>query len=219
VLSEGHVASADPSLLGIVPENFDNVAEWHHKAKRTTVRFAGAGRYSIEHDPPEAESDNDSNGDALPKALPAGIMDPVSASVAALADSARDGSCERRVPVFDGKRRYDLMVHDGGGEATLARSHLSAYTGPALSCRIAVEPISGFSKKRRYVHWEDAGSGNNNPTVWAAQLAPDLPLVPVRFLASLDIGGNVSTMVVHLVHAEVRDDGGTRVLADLANAR
>jgi hypothetical protein len=39
--------------------------------------------------------------------------------------------------------------------------------------------------------------------------------VPVRFLASVSIGGNESTIMVHLVHAEVRDGHGTRVLANL----
>lgn len=215
--SEGGVGSIDPAPTGVIPARFDNVAEWHHKAKRTSVLFEHDGAYAVEHDPPEQPSGSDD--DELPSALPSGTKDPVAAAIAALGASARDGGCERRVPVFDGKRRYDLIVHAADGETTLKRSPLSAYGGPALSCRLAIEPISGFSKKRRYVHWEDAGGNNNRPTVWAAQFAPDMPLIPVRFLASVSIGGNISTIVVHLVHAELHEGQSTRVLADVARKR
>ncbi|HET9148898.1 MAG TPA: DUF3108 domain-containing protein [Alphaproteobacteria bacterium] len=212
--SKGSVASVDPAPTGLTAARFDNVAEWHRKAKRTSVTFENGGRYAIEHDPPE--SPPDPRDDPLPSSLPSGTLDPVAAAIAALAGSARDGGCERRVPVFDGKRRYDLIVHNGDGLTTLKPNHLSAYRGLALSCRIAIDAISGFSKKRRYVQWGDAGSNTDQPTVWAAWFAPDMPLVPVRFLASVSIGGNESTIMVHLVHAEVRDGHGTRVLANLS---
>ena len=209
--AEGGLASSSPLPSGLAPVRFDTVTEWRGKPRRTTLRFMGRGRYAVEREPAEpsaARSDGDE--DELPDSLPAGAMDPVAASVAALTASARDGACERRVPVFDGKRRYDLVVHDGGGPTSLMPSHVSAYAGPALSCRIAIERISGFSKRRRNAQqWGDDSS--TPPTIWVARLTPDMPLVPVRFMASIDFG----TLVLHLVRAEARENGATRTIAEL----
>jgi hypothetical protein len=209
--SEGGLAASSPLPSGLAPVRFDNVTEWRGKPRRTTLRFMGRGRYAVERDPAEPPaSRSGSDDDTMPASLPAGAMDPVAAAVAALAASARDGACERRVPVFDGKRRYDLLVHDGDGPTSLTPSHFSAYAGPALSCRIAIARISGFSKRRRNAGQWDEASGNL-PTIWVARLMPDMPLVPVRFMASIDLG----TLVLHLMRAEARESGTTRILAEL----
>ncbi len=205
-------AASSPSDL--IPAEFDSTSEWRGKPRRTTVRFAGGGHYVIERDPPESAEDRDNEiDDVLPTSLPVGTMDPIAASLAALAASGRDGTCERRIPVFDGKRRYDLIVHDGEGATTLHPSNFSAYTGPALACRIALDRISGFNARRTAHYWDD--DGGNLPVIWAASLAAGLPMVPVRFMAPMAIAGNVGTMVVHLVRAEVQEKGATRVLVEL----
>lgn len=209
---------AAPSQADLIPAEFVNVTEWRGKTRRTTVRFASAGRYALERDPLEPAQERDADtDDTLPASLPEGTMDPVAASLAALVASARDGACERRIPVFDGKRRYDLIVRDGDGATTLHPSNLSAYAGPALSCRIALNRISGFSSRRYAHYWDD--DGGNLPVIWSASLAPDLtpalPMVPVRFMAPISIGGNIGTMMIHLVHAELRENDSTRVLVEL----
>lgn len=202
------------SPADLVPAEFDSTSEWRGKPRRTTVRFASAGHYAIERDPVEPSPDRDGESDdELPASLPVGTMDPVAASLAALTASGRDGTCERRIPVFDGKRRYDLIVHDGEGATTLHPSNFSAYAGPALSCRIALDRISGFSARRTAHYWDD--DGGNLPTIWAASLAAGLPMVPVRFMAPINIAGNLGTMVIHLVHAEVQEGGESRALAEM----
>ena len=208
--SRGKLGALAPTPSGLAPARFDNVSEWQGKPKRTTLRFMGRGRYAVEHDPVEpASTVPDPEEGVLPASLPAGAMDPVAASVAALSASARDGACERRIPVFDGKRRYDLIVREGDGEVPLPPSNFSAYTGPALSCRIGIKRISGFSKRRNAHYWDEAST--NPPVIWGAPLAPGMPLVPVRFMATINLG----TMVVHLVHAELSENGATRTIAAL----
>lgn len=209
--SEGGLAASSPLPSGLSPARFDNVTEWRGKPRRTSLRFMGRGRYAVERDPSEPSADrSDPEADVLPASLPAGAMDPVAAAVAALTASAGDGACERRVPVFDGKRRYDLLVHDGDGPTSLMPSHVSAYAGPALSCRIAIARISGFSKRRRNAQqWGDDSS--TPPMIWVARLVPDMPLVPVRFMASTNFG----TVVLHLVRAEAREGGTSRTIAAL----
>lgn len=207
--SQGKLSALAPTPVGLAPARFDNVSEWQGKPKRTTLRFTGRGRYAVEHDPVEPVSTEPNPEDALPSSLPIGTLDPVAASVAALSASARDGSCERRISVFDGKRRYDLIVHGRDGVVPLAPSNFSAYSGPALSCSIGINRISGFSKRRAANYWDEASA--NPPVIWAAQLAPEMPLVPVRLMATINLG----TMVVHLVHAELTEGGSTRIIAAL----
>ena len=210
-LSSTGVASSPSDLA---PAEFDSTSEWRGKPRRTTVRFTGGGHYAIERDPSEPTDERDADTDnTLPTSLPVGTMDPIAASLAALAASGRDGTCERRIPVFDGKRRYDLIVHNDEGTTTLHPSNFSAYAGPALTCRIALDRISGFNARRTAHYWDD--DGGNLPVIWAASLASGLPMVPVRFMAPVTIVGNVGTMVIHLVHAEVQEKETTRVLAEM----
>ena len=203
--SEGRMSAVPPMSGQLAPIAFTNVSEWRGTSRRITVHFAGYGSYAVERHPSDDNRDEDDG--ALPDSLPLGTLDPVSAAVSALSDSAQDARCERHLPVFDGKRRYDLTVHEGEGTVKLDPSHFSAYAGVALSCRISIKRISGFTARRSARYWDD--DGGSWPTIWAAQLEPDMPLVPVRFLASINIG----TMVVHLVHAEVRDGGESRPIA------
>jgi hypothetical protein len=206
-------SGAASSPADLVPAEFDSTSEWRGKPRRTTLRFTGGGHYAIERDPSEPQDRDADTDDDLPASLPVGTMDPIAASLAALAASGRDGTCERRIPVFDGKRRYDLIVHNDEGTTTLHPSNFSAYAGPALTCRIALDRISGFSARRTAHYWDD--NGGNLPVIWAASLASGLPMVPVRFMAPMTIAGNVGTMVIHLVHAEVQEKGATHVLVEL----
>lgn len=208
--SRGKLGAQTPTPNGFAPARFDNVSEWQGKPRRTTLRFTGRGRYAVEHDPAEPPSTGRGPDEgALPASLPVGAMDPLTASVAALSASARDGACERRIPVFDGKRRYDLIVRDGDGEVSLPPNNVAAYAGPALSCRIGIKRISGYSKQRNAHYWDETST--NPPAIWSANLAPGMPLVPVKFMATVTFG----TMVVHLVHAEFRENGATHTIAEL----
>lgn len=208
--AQGKLESLVPTPSGFAPARFDNLTEWRGKPRRTTLRFIGHGSYEVDRDPSEIPEERDPEEGELPVSLPAATMDPVAASLVALSASARDGACERRIPVFDGKRRYDLIVRGGDGETSLPPSNFSAYAGPALSCRIGIMRISGFSKRRNNTQqWDDGSS--NPPVIASAKLAPGLPLVPVRFIATINLG----TMVVHLVHAELRENGATRTIAEL----
>jgi hypothetical protein len=77
--------------------------------------------------------------------------------------------------------------------------------------------LAGFTKRRYAQYWDDQSS--DLPTIWSAALAPGMPLVPVRFLAPIHVAGNLGSMMIHLVHAEVREGGSTRTIVDIADKR
>ncbi|MGV7030457.1 DUF3108 domain-containing protein [Methylobacterium symbioticum] len=69
-----------------------------------------------------------------------GIVDPLT-MLAIPAGSAplASGLCDRRIPVFDGASRADLVLSRG----SLVTVRDGAYRGPALDCRVRWVPIAG----------------------------------------------------------------------------
>jgi hypothetical protein len=191
--SEGADASG-----AIRPKSYSSVTDWQSTPKTMKLAFGEGGSYDVQRNPPE-EIDVADEGEP-PASLPAGTVDPLSLAVAATRALAASGKCEQTLPVFDGKRRYDLIVKDLG-EATIAKNDYSIYAGPALRCGFTMERISGFSKKRRYTRqWDEETSAP--PTVFLAQIRPDLPPLPVRYEGAIALGN----LVIHLTKAEVRSE-------------
>lgn len=68
------------------------------------------------------------------------VVDPLSMLTVALGSAKLDpGLCDRRIPVFDGATRADLVLSRGA----LVTIQDGAYRGPALDCRVRWVPISG----------------------------------------------------------------------------
>jgi hypothetical protein len=214
--SAGGIASAKPAPAGLSSHTFESATSWQGKPRKTTLRFRDDGKYEVALDPPEEAQTVQADG-ALPAVLPAGTLDPVAASLSALAQSARDGACARQQTVFDGRRYYELVVRDGDGDNVAPPNHLSAYAGPALKCRIAMKRLAGFAKRRYAQYWDDESGAL--PTIWSAALVRGMPLVPVRFSAPIAIAGNIGSLMIHIVRAEVREDGATRTILDLDRKR
>jgi hypothetical protein len=100
-------------------------------------------------------------------------MDPLSAILAIGRSIARIGNCAGRFAVFDGRRRYDLVLADEGVER-VDPSSISAYSGEARRCPVAVVKIAGFSFDQDY------SPHTTNGLVWFATLRPDAPALPIR---------------------------------------
>jgi hypothetical protein len=191
-------AEGADSVGAIRPKSYASETDWQSTPKTMKLSFGEGGSYDVQRKPPE-EIDVADEGE-LPATLPANAVDPLSLAVAATRALAASGKCAQTLPVFDGKRRYDLIVKDLG-EATIAKNSYSIYQGPALRCGFTMERISGFSKKRRYARqWDEESSAA--PTVFMAQIRPDMPPVPVRYEGAIALGN----MVIHLTKAEVRSE-------------
>lgn len=73
-----------------------------------------------------------------------GVVDPLTMLMVPLPPGDRAGDldpalCDRRIPVFDGATRADLVLSRGSVVAVTE----GAYRGPALDCRVRWVPISG----------------------------------------------------------------------------
>jgi Protein of unknown function (DUF3108) len=182
----------------IEPRRYVAETDWQRNARTLRLGFAEGGRYHLQQDPPP-QPDPDIEG-GLPDALPEGTVDPLSFAVAASRSLAENGRCDQTVPVFDGRRRFDLMVKQVGQE-TLPSNDYSIYQGPAARCSFSMKRISGFRKSWRSSRQWDAGSAAP-PTIWVAPIRQDLPPVPVRYEGAIALGH----IVVHLTKAEARTE-------------
>lgn len=133
---------------------------------------------------PPADADDRT---AVPAALQQGTVDPLTASLHAAA-----ADCAGTIPVFDGRRRYDLRLH-ALDPAELAPAAGRLYAGPTRRCRAQVQARAGF--------WRSDPRDSEVPTYldyWVATPRPGLPAVPVY----LELSGARGTLRIDLVAVE-----------------
>ena len=121
-----------------------------------------------------------------------GALDPITVLlniVLALSFEEEGQTCQGRLPVFDGKARYDLRFVNAGMDDVRTR----AFRGEALRCQAFLEPISGYDEGDRPSEEET----RRPVTIWLASIGN--AHVPVRFRAATQIGSiNVqATQVSH----------------------
>ena len=114
-----------------------------------------------------------------------GVFDPMTSMlnrVAGSGDPVTPQACVRKVPVFDGRVRYDLRSEYKRMETVKADR---GYAGPAAVCAVYFTPIAGYVPSRPAVKYlvtlRDA-------EVWLAPIAGTRILVPFRFSMPTPIG-------------------------------
>jgi hypothetical protein len=126
-------------------------------------------------------------------ALKQDSLDPLTGLLSLVLQAAGKSSCEGHVPVFDGRRRFDVSLADAGtGE--LSKSRLNAYAGPTQRCEVSLRPIAGY----RY-SGHDKAQFPETVVLQAAELVPGLPPLPVRLDTEIEYGA----LILHLVDYEV----------------
>ena len=172
--------SLTPNGTTLTSHRADNV--WRGDKRFVRIAPAADGTMNAEVSPPPEKDERD----PIRPEQTTGTLDPMSAALRAVRALGRTGVCDQRVPVYDGRRRYD-MVFDGTANDTVAGPH---YSGPALRCRYVTDQIAGFSR-RPFFEQPDKPPESR---VWVAALDPRLPPIPVR----IEIESSIATTMVHL---------------------
>ena len=123
-----------------------------------------------------------------------GVIDPISAIFLLSQSRPTDDAsvCSGRLPVFDGKARYDLRLEAGGLETV----RTPAWQGEALLCHVWYEPIAGYDP-------EDypAPSDLRHPLdIWLAPFPEDGFYLPVRLHTRAGFGG----ITIEVVNLDIR---------------
>ncbi|MGA8614414.1 MAG: DUF3108 domain-containing protein [Xanthobacteraceae bacterium] len=127
----------------------------------------------------------------LPERIPVtdadrrGVVDPMTSAltrVGGSGDPVRAEACQRKVPVFDGRVRYDLTSEFKRIASVKADK---GYEGAAVVCSLYFTPISGYVPDRAAIKYlvelRDA-------EVWLAPIAGTRVLVPFYFSMPTPIG-------------------------------
>lgn len=124
----------------------------------------------------------------LPAGATEGTLDPLSVIVGLGELLQNGGRCEGSFPVYDGRKRYDLIVSDIG-EQVLEPTSYSIYAGPARGCRLDYEMLGGHRIERN--KYADTA---RRRVVWVARPAEGAPPIPVR----LEIGTAYGALMGHI---------------------
>lgn len=177
------------------PRLHEVVGEWRGENRLVRLSYDGRGPIDFRVDPPPDGTERD----PVPPDLTAGTVDPLSGTLAVLQRIAAGGRCEGEIPIFDGRRRYDMIVRPGA-PSVLPAIHSSIFAGPAARCEFQLRRIAGFWKKPSRF-----GRRVTNPVLWVASPLDGVPPVPVRFTAETGFGD----LRIHLTRVQ----RGRRILA------
>ena len=90
--------------------------------------------------------------------------------------------CDRTLKIFDGRRRYNLVLSNGRvGKIEIGRG----YRGPTLVCSVVLEPIAGYRADSMIVKYV---ARRRNMELWFAPIAGTSIVAPVRVLMPTLIG-------------------------------
>lgn len=175
-----------------IPSEFYTHDVWGHKARTTWLHFLKNGDVKPAFDPPNT----DKNREPIAFEQRRGSLDPVTGMLQLLANVAVHDSCVVTVPIFEGRRRFDITGIDVGHE-DIDEAEYSAFAGEARSCDAEFNMVAGEWKDRppdRFWTRNDKESGREPFHIWLGSLAKGLPEMPVR----LESGSVWGLIIMHL---------------------
>jgi len=113
-----------------------------------------------------------------------GALDPLHASLRVLMGMtfSQETPCGNRVPIFDGRRRYDLVFSYMGTE-TIRVLNGEVWDGPVTVCNLHYEEVAGFRP-----HPEDDELPRPPLVLYIAEIADGQFHIPVRVRATTPFG-------------------------------
>lgn len=179
--AEGRLEPSGPR-----PDSFESIGHWRGEPRRILLDWDEGGVLAATVEPDIAEEERE----PVPPALLADVLDPLSAAVGVFTRMESATPCTGTVPVYDGRRRYDLTLSQKG-RRVLADSSYSAYAGETVVCEVGFTLLAGRTPEDR----RRERDGPRPPTqVLLAPVVEGLPPLPVRVEAE----GRLGTFILHL---------------------
>lgn len=129
----------------VAPEEFRSFRSQRKRKRALNMDYDNAGNVSVTAEPPQSEL----SASAVAPEFRPGTLDPVSAMVGVIATGGTSG-CTGTFPVFDGRRRYDVIVTSNGTD-TLQKSSRNMHAGAAENARSSFvrSPASNATRTRK----------------------------------------------------------------------
>jgi hypothetical protein len=119
------------------------------------------------------------------EASKSGVLDPMTATLVrmpATGELLSPEACQRRLPVFDGRLRYDLSLAFKRMETVKSDK---GYAGPAVVCAVQFTPVAGYIPTRAAIKYLKE---QRNIEIWLAPIAGTRVLVPFRIEGPTPVG-------------------------------
>jgi len=171
-LSQGKIRPAHYVFNAIEPD----------QTKKTTLDYDRHGMPSLTMDPPQDVAVTVQPFERL------NTQDPVSAFLMPVLANGKN-PCERKLAIFDGKRRYDLQFAFEREEQIITRN--KGYSGPAMVCSVTFKPGTGTERKK----FTDMMRRNGDTLIWLASVDGGKVYMPVKLQLRTPIGGAVMEAV------------------------
>ncbi|QQP88512.1 DUF3108 domain-containing protein [Skermanella sp. TT6] len=172
------------------PRSHRQSGTWRGRERAVSLDYDGSGGVTADVRPP----DDPAERDPVPPEMVPGTTDPLSAVLSVATGVASGRGCTGTVPVFDGRRRYDLNFRTVGNRQLFANDY-SVFSGPAVHCEVTSTVLAG--------QWKQDGviTDREKRAPIALMLAPvveGLPPVPVRLEGESRFGD----VIMHLTSAD-----------------
>ncbi|WP_169568352.1 DUF3108 domain-containing protein [Sneathiella limimaris] len=166
--------------LKFKPEMHTHYSKWRDKERGADLTYTNSGDVKVDL---VGKPYSDMNKYTPVKSGSiSGSMDPLTMVLAALNRFEKNGSCSGSYPVYDGRRRYDVLLRDAGVRS-FKKSNYSVFRGEARGCAFEVVEKGGFRKEKSY-ELEDP----SDLVVWVASPTNDTRPVPVRMQVKTQLG-------------------------------
>ena len=115
-----------------------------------------------------------------------GVSDPLSAMLIVAPPGEQNApmpsTCDRVLAVFDGQRRYDLIL---SFKRIDSMKVAQGYAGPVLVCAVMLKPIAGYRADSMLVKYV---GGQRDMEIWFAPIAGSSVIAPARLVVPTLIG-------------------------------
>ncbi len=178
---------------GLLPQRHEVISTWRGQSRSVELLWDKKRQMKASATPPAQDDDRD----PVEPALLQKAVDPMSGVLELLMHADWQNGCNGVVPVFDGRRRFDIGLVDYGTE-TIEKQDFTYYGGATRKCALDFTLIAGGKKKEDAKgFWAKQDGKNKRPPiyVWLAQVAPGLPLMPVK----IETQSSYGAVMVHLL--------------------
>jgi YD repeat-containing protein len=178
----------------LIPTTSTGRSAWRNRVSTTEMKYDPKGR--LVKTTTQSGSKTTVNRD-IDKNMATNAVDILTSTLLIMQNARNTQKCEGSFPVFDGKRRFNITLHDDGTD-TIQKSKYSSFSGEAMRCTMKMEPVAGFKDKDLKRGWmavqAHTEERKKDPTIWLARLDSKGPVVPVR----MEIASQYGTVVAHL---------------------
>lgn len=180
-------ARGNVSGANVLTNGFSLSATNGKDTRKIQIAAASGAVRNVTIDPPFVKQPDDPTRIPLRDSHKIGVLDPVSALLMPVrsGNPMDKANCDRRLPVFDGNQRFDVVLSYVGTRQVRSED---GYSGPVLICKARYVPVAGHRPDRRVTKFM---ADNRNMDAWLAPVNGGKTLIPYRISVKTMIGTTV----------------------------